>query len=248
MRQGLSTRPSQAVGAASNINRVLGLPSGQYLLGAYGGAVTAGGISRSELLRMNANGTADNSFDPGSGPGTDSGSIYPEVQEFAAQPDGKVVITGRFSTFNNMPVPGMARLNTDGSIDTGFNVGTGFDVNSSGYSAGFAVALQPNGRVLLGGTFTNTGATGANNNLARVLANGQTDATFTNAAQPNDAVRSMLVQSDGRLVVAGSFTTIGGVASPGIAHLGAPSCRWSHPPPWPLAPPSGRYQPTRYCI
>ena len=48
----------------------------------------------------------------------------------------------------------------------------------------------------------------------------QTDATFTNAAQPNDALRSMLVQPDGGIMVAGLFTTIGNAASPGVARLG----------------------------
>ena len=48
----------------------------------------------------------------------------------------------------------------------------------------------------------------------------QADATFTNAAQPNEAVRSILVQPDGGIMVAGSFTTIGGAASPGVVRLG----------------------------
>ncbi|GAA4036143.1 hypothetical protein GCM10022409_21350 [Hymenobacter glaciei] len=200
---------SQAVGPASIVYRVRSLPSGQYLLGAYDGTVTAGGITRSELLRLNANGTADASFDPGSGPGGGTASTHVDVKEFAAQPDGKVVVTGTFSTFNNVPAPGIVRLNIDGSVDTGFNVGSGLAVYSSSYSDGYAVAVQTDGKILLGGQFETFNGQPASC-LVRLTATGSVDPTFTSALGPS-VVESIVLQPDGKILVSGSL-----VASPGF--------------------------------
>jgi len=192
---------SQAVGTASNAFRVRSLPSGQYLLGAYGGYVTAGGVSRSELLRLNTNGTADTSFDPGSGPS--GGGGY--VQEFEAQPDGKIVVTGTFSSFNNVPAAGVARLNANGSVDTGFNVGSGFDANASNaFNAGYAVVVQADGKIVVGGEFeTFNGQTV--NGLVRLTATGSVDPTFTPSLQSGSFIESLLVQPDGKLLACGSI-------------------------------------------
>ena len=65
---GLDIPFSQNLGAVSNqVFRLKGLPSGQYLLCGFGGDITAAGLTRSEIIRLNANGTADASFNTGAG-------------------------------------------------------------------------------------------------------------------------------------------------------------------------------------
>ena len=66
----------------------------------------------------------------------------------ALQPDGKLLIGGNFTSYNGTPRNRIARLNADGSLDASFNPGTG--ANSSVY----ALALQPDGKLLIGGDFT----------------------------------------------------------------------------------------------
>jgi Domain of unknown function (DUF5122) beta-propeller len=63
------------------------------------------------------------------------------------QSDGKVLIGGDFTSFNAVSRNRIARLHADGSLDTGFNSGTGFD------GSVFSFALQPDGNVLVGGSF-----------------------------------------------------------------------------------------------
>jgi uncharacterized delta-60 repeat protein len=191
---------SQSVGAASNVFRIRRYnAAGQYLLGSTGGIVSAGGIIRNELLRLNANGTADASFDAGSGP--DANGF---VQEYAVQPDGKVVVTGSFISFNNVPAYGVVRLNANGSVDTGFSVGAGLDVVNS-FALGYAVAVQTDGKILIGGDFTTFNGQPANG-LVRLNANGSLDTSFgLDAALQSPYVEGLIIQPDGKLLVNGGF-------------------------------------------
>jgi hypothetical protein len=62
-------------------------------------------------------------------------------------PDGKVLIGGEFTSVNGTNQNSIARLNADGSLDSSFNPGTGANGRV------FAIALQPDGKVLIGGDF-----------------------------------------------------------------------------------------------
>ena len=194
---------SQNVGTASNIFRVRSLPSGQYLLGANGGAVSAGGISRTELLRLNANGTADASFNVGAGPA--GGNSY--VQEYAVQPDGKIVVVGSFDTFNGVPANGVVRLNANGSVDPSFGVGVGIDVNSTtSYNQPNTVAVQPDGKIVVGGEFATFSGQPVNG-LVRLTATGAIDVTFSSPLQQNpnqtNSIEAVVIQPDGKVLVQG---------------------------------------------
>ena len=136
------------------------------------------------------------------------------VYQTVLQPDGKLLIGGAFS----VPNSGIARMNPDGTVDIAFGVGGG--VNELPV---FAVALQPDGKILIGGDFTQVDGVAANR-VARLNADGTVDTTFnvvvtpgppptttpgTGAAGAGDssAVRVIVVQPDGKIVVGGSFTT-----------------------------------------
>jgi uncharacterized delta-60 repeat protein len=113
-------------------------PDGKILLG--GGFTTINGITRKNIARINANGSVDNSFNPGTGPDR-------AVDAIALQPNGTVLIGGSFTNVNGTPRPRIARFNADGTLDTSFNAGTGVDARVS------AIAVQPDSNVLIAGDF-----------------------------------------------------------------------------------------------
>ncbi len=134
------------------------------------------------------------------------------VDAIAVQPDGKTVVAGSFTTLAGVARKNIARLHADGSLDTTFNPGAG--PNSSIE----AVALQPDGRILIGGSF-NTFDSVARVRIARLTSNGSLDTTFAPPSGASSTVRSIVVQPDGAILVAGSFSTVNGTGRNGIARL-----------------------------
>jgi uncharacterized delta-60 repeat protein len=189
----------QNVGTVSNVYRVKSLLAGQYLLASSGGTVTAGGISRAELLRLNADGTADASFDPGTGPA--AATVYASSTDFAVQPDGKILVVGYFDSFNSVPAPGVVRLNANGSVDASFSAGAGFSGGTANYYP-MAVAVQPDGKILVGGSFTSFNGH-PTNGVVRLNANGTVDPTFTSPLRPDAEVEGLVLQPDGNVLVNG---------------------------------------------
>lgn len=122
-------------------------PDGRILVG--GSFTTFNGIARPYLLRLNADGSIDNTFNTGSGP---NGA----VNQIILQPDGKILIGGAFSYVNGVLREQLARLNQDGSLDTGsFGLtGTGAVIKT--------MAVRADGRLVAGGTFTSYCGIGRN--------------------------------------------------------------------------------------
>lgn len=166
--------------------------------------------TRNRLARLNADGTLDSEFYPNFGG---------NVVAIALAPDGDVMVGGQFTSVWGRGTittqrPYVARLNPDGSLDTGFSASTNSTVA--------AFAFQPDGKVILGGYFTSIQsrglATGAlRNRLARVGADGTLDTTFQVDAEGRPLVS--LVQPDGKVVIGGSFTTVGGLTRNYLARL-----------------------------
>jgi uncharacterized delta-60 repeat protein len=131
--------------------------NGQLVIG--GTFDTVEGAARSCLARLNADGTLDATFNAGT---ISVPSGTPLVSSITQQVDGKLIVAGLFSEINGVTLPNVARLNTDGSVDNTFNPGSGTDavVNS--------IALQPDGKTLLGGNFTIVDGA-AHNAAARLL-------------------------------------------------------------------------------
>ena len=114
-----------------------------------------------------------------------------------------------------MPQNRIARLNSDGTFDSSFNVGTGANntVNS--------VALQSNGKVLVGGAFTDYNGN-LRNRLIRLNTNGSLDTDFVSGFDNIlGFVQNLLLQSDGKLLVGGTFTNYIGVPRTSFLRLGA---------------------------
>ena len=112
--------------------------NGGYIIG--GNFYTYNGVSRGNIARINADGTLDSAFAAGTG-------FDGNVNGMVMQPDGKIVVVGNFDAFNNTITHGIARLNPDGTLDTSFNSGTGFDSTAS------RIIMQPDGKVVVSGFF-----------------------------------------------------------------------------------------------
>jgi uncharacterized delta-60 repeat protein len=140
-------------GFDATVKAIVLQPDGRLMVG---GSFTAyNGVSRQGVVRVNADGSRNAGFNPGTGFATDIQSNL--VNVLVLQSDGKVIAGGRFQSYNGTGiVPHLARLNTNGSLDTSFNPGSGPDSNGTGVAGiVFALALQNDGKLIVGGQFFN---------------------------------------------------------------------------------------------
>lgn len=166
------------------------------------------------VIRLNSDGSSDTSFNIGGSGFFHDLSSYVLIRKIVIQPDGKIIIAGIFTTYNTVNINNILRLNTDGSLDTTFNSGTSF--NGLTYS----IALQSDNKIIAVGSFTNyNGYT--RRQIIRLNSDGSVDLTFSIGVGFNDSgtPASVLIQPDGKIVVAGSFTTYKNVPQNGIIRL-----------------------------
>jgi uncharacterized delta-60 repeat protein len=163
-------------------------PDGKVVIGGWFTQVD--GIPARGIARLNADGSLDASFNPGAG--FDYG-----VQALAMQPDGKILVSGRFTQYDGIAANGLVRLNADGSRDVGFAIGLGFDDVVS------TLVLQPDGKILAGGRFWRFDGQ-PSKYLARLLPDGRRDSNFTSMAL-NGRVGALALQADGKILIGGEF-------------------------------------------
>src|SRR5204863_6303879 len=121
-------------------------------------------------------------------------------------------IGGSFVTINGIFRSGVAALEANGTVSPSFNTGGG--INGSV----FALALQVDGKLLVGGDFTTFDGL-SHPYLVRLNPDGTADATFNPGAGPDGPVRAITVQADGRILIGGAFTNVDGVSRGRIARL-----------------------------
>lgn len=170
---------------------------------AGGGFTSMGGQSRNNIARLNPDGSLDAGFNP---------NANNFVWSIVLQADGKILVGGQFTTIGGQPLTHIARLNPDGSPDAGFNPNPDSFV--------FSIALQPDGKILAGGSFSSIGGQ-ARGRLARLDAvSGASDSFDANISSTIAyAVRAIAIQADGKILVGGSFTSIGGLSRNNIGRL-----------------------------
>ena len=182
-----------------------------------GGSVLIGGDFdsvngqvRTNVARVRADGSLDDAFAPSL---TAAGSGIRVIRALAVQADGKPVIGGVFTAIDGYAVFDLARLYPSGRLDATWTLETprAQDIIT-------ALAVQPDGKWVVGGGFTSIGGQ-ARNYLARIEADGSVDAAFDPNA--NNIVNAVVVQPDGKILVGGFFGTIGGVDSSYVARLNA---------------------------
>ncbi|WP_162147236.1 T9SS type A sorting domain-containing protein [Flavobacterium enshiense] len=165
------------------------------------------GTQVSRIARLNVDSSSDNSFNAGTG-------CIGTVSTTAVQSDGKIIAGGQFWRFNGRVVRHIARLNSDGSFDETFNVGTGFDGPT------VIIVIQPDGKIIVGGSFDYFNGI-YKKNIARLNVDGSLDTTFSIGTGFNSSVRSIAVQSDGKIIVGGEFDMFNNVSRNRIARLNA---------------------------
>lgn len=171
-----------------------------------GGAFTrVGATDCGRVARLRADGEVDTAFVPAS---ISNGVVY----AVAVDAEGKVLIGGAFTRVGSFARTNIARLNADGSVDAGFDPGTG--ANGTVY----ALAIQPNGKILLGGEFTLVNQTNRNR-IARLLPDGSVDPDFDTSQGADSTVYSIVVLPDNKILIGGSFTSVSGILRRGVARL-----------------------------
>ena len=153
---------------------------------------------------------------------TGSGFTVNEVRVIKNLPDGKILVGGSFTQYKGVAANRIIRLNYDGSIDSTFDYGSGFN------NTVMDIEIQPDGKILAGGYFTTyngqiaTGPTftppaGTNwfdqagqSGLVRLNPNGTLDTSFGDVGSVGfgSVIAKIKLQSDGKILVAGSFLTV----------------------------------------
>lgn len=146
------------------------------------------------VKRLYSNGSEMNSY-----------SFPNRVITHTVQPDNKILVGGEFQWYQNYGdgVMFLGRLNTDGTQDSTFNIGTGFNQNIQ------SIALQADGKIVAGGYFTTFNGSTVNY-IVRLNANGSLDTSFNTGVGFNNGISSIVIQSDGKIVIGGNFTSYNG--------------------------------------
>ena len=162
-----------------------------------------GPVERAGIARLNVDGTLDPTFDPGTGA---NGAI----NLVAAQSDGKVLIVGPFTSVNGTTRNGVARLNSDGKLDSTFNPGAG--INSPGNGLIYDLQIDSGGKAVLAGGFDSFNNV-TRHMIVRLNLDGSVDPTFdagknlirNNISPVADGIKRFSFYPDGQLVIIGYF-------------------------------------------
>ena len=165
------------------------------------------------IIRLNSDGTRDTSFNIGSG-----FNNYP--YGIVQQTDGKFVIIGAFTSYNGVSANRIIRLNLDGSVDTSFSVGSGFNDMTT------EIAIQSDNKVIITGNFTSYNGSSINR-IIRLNSNGTIDTSFNPGSgfKYNYSVNGLGVLSNGQIIVAGSFDRYNAVSCPPMIKLNSNGTR-----------------------
>ncbi len=169
------------------------------------------------VARFNADGTLDATFDAG---GAVVRGFFGDINVVALQPDGKIIVGGKFEQVARQPRYGLARLNADGSFDPTFNA----NLNANLTAALTSIAVQTDGKILVGGgdivfnTGTNTTAT--RRGIVRINSDGSLESGF-NPFSSSTQVNSVALQTDGKILIGGGDFAFGSQTRNQVARLNA---------------------------
>jgi uncharacterized delta-60 repeat protein len=177
-----------------------------------GGLIYRSGSSLPRLVCLKTTGSVDPDFS--------AVAVDSWIFTVTLQTNGAILMGGSFTKVNDVGHASLARLDGNGSLDSRFTP------SATGNGAVTSLAVQSDGRILLGGGFTTVNGA-FRERIARLYGDGSLDAAFRTSPGPNDWVESIALQSDGRILIAGNFVTVGGAACGRVARLVA-----DEPPPF----------------
>lgn len=192
-------------------SQIVTLPDDRLII--VGNFKVVNGIQKVAIARLNSDGSVDSSFDVAV---LTTSTQFPTVRIDAVVvlPSGKLIIGGWFTSINGVSTTNIARLNSDGTTDTSFTTGTGFNDYVS------TLAVHSDGKIYVGGNFSSYSGT-TRRYLARLNENGTLDAGFSNTIVSffSQTMHSIVPLSDGKVFIQGKFTSINAVSRPGLARL-----------------------------
>lgn len=212
---GGSGRVSTPVGGNGEGQAVVIQPSGQIVTAGWRavGVVTTGIATDFALTRHNSDGTPDTNFGSGGVATTDLGGPGDEANDAALLPDGGIIAVGRTDAAGILNSDfGLVRYNPDGTPNTSFD--TDGIVTTDFFGRGDqanAVAVQPDGKIVVAGFATHATGIDSDFALARYNPDGSLDTSFdgdgivtTDLGTQSDDARALVIQPDGRIVVVGT--------------------------------------------
>lgn len=211
----LGNRDGFAGGAFSGeVRKVIEQPDGKLLV--LGSFLTYNGKPAGGIARLLANGELDPTFNHSVGFSSNNlGSVYDGL----LQSDGKIVVVGSFTTFNNSFVSrGICRINADGTVDQSFantsDLGTSGVIYSNSNSAKIAsIARLSDGNYVVGGTF-NSLYNSSNEAFSLAIINGTTGvfvrgvtstSATVNSSSITPEIASVSVDASDNIYAGGAF-------------------------------------------
>jgi uncharacterized delta-60 repeat protein len=179
---------------------------GKFVVG--GTFTTYNGTSANRIVRLNTDGSVDTSFNAGTG-------FNAFVNRVLKQTDGKLVVAGGFTTYNGTSANRIIRLNNDGTRDNSFNIGA--EISNAEFV--YEMIQQSDGKIIIGGDVISTYNGISANKIVRLNTDGSLDTSFNAGSGFNNPPTSIIQQSDGKLVVGGTFTTYNGISANRIIRL-----------------------------
>ena len=186
---------------AADVMAIACHPDGRVVLSA---AFTGlDGVGATNIARLNADGSLDTNF-------CATASLNRYADSVSAQADGQIVISGLFTNVNGVARSRIARLNVDGSLDTNFNIGTGFNLSGIGTSRTIRSTAMSDGTTLVYGWFSLYNGTNRNGG-ARLLTDGSLDTAFNPGWGTTYArqIGAVAAHAGGKVVVGDKTTTLG---------------------------------------
>jgi len=165
------------------------------------------GTTRQYIARLNIDGTIDTAFDSSSGFNGTAIAVKLDAS-------GKVYCGGNFTSYGGASRKYVARLNTDGTIDTAFDSSSGFN------NWVWSLAIDSNNKPICGGWFTSHDGT-TRQYIARLNTDGTLDTAFDSSSGFNGTVYAIGIVTDGKIYCGGSFTSYGGIKRLRITRLNA---------------------------
>lgn len=187
---------------ASNATRITNIHKSSrniFIGGGFGTYIRAYGGKKLYSLSKITNGKIDNNF---------TGIIEKGrvVYSTCSQIDGKVIIYSNSPTYNGTNSKGLFRVNTDGSLDESFDAGTSFTDKSYDYVTN--ILVQPDGKIIIGGYFTNFGPN-QKNYLIRLNSDGSEDTNFTAYTDPlNTYIVKIILDDNGKIIYCGNRSVV----------------------------------------
>lgn len=192
--------PTFMVGNGFNgfVNDIVQLADGRYVVA--GDFTTYRGQKCRRVACLTEAGELDTTFQIGVG-------IRGSARSLAVQPDGMILVGGKFSDYNGQAVVDLIRLTPDGVLDQSFA-----PLNTGGYATTSQlkdIAVQTDGKIIVSGSMFWTGYTAQG--IARFFPDGSRDTSFDHDVGFNGGPASISIQPSGKIVCGGSFTTYGGL-------------------------------------